>query len=69
MNTETLDKVRLEVNSRLDQKNKSKLGQFMTAAVVADYMASLFDKNTKNVNIRIQATTISHEVSTNFSFQ
>lgn len=51
MNTETLDKVRLEVNSRLDQKNKSKLGQFMTAAVVADYMASLFDKNTKNAKI------------------
>jgi adenine-specific DNA-methyltransferase len=51
MNAETLDKVRLEVNSRLDLKNKSKLGQFMTATVIADYMASLFDKNTKNAKV------------------
>ncbi|MGK5053667.1 Eco57I restriction-modification methylase domain-containing protein [Janthinobacterium sp. RB2P8] len=51
MNTEMLDKVRHEVNGRLDQKNKSKLGQFMTASVIADYMASLFDKNTKNAKI------------------
>ncbi len=45
MNTATLDSIRLSVNSKLDQKNKSKLGQFMTATVIADYMASLFDKN------------------------
>lgn len=51
MNTETLDKVRLEVNARLDQKNKSKLGQFMTATVIADYMASLLDKSTKDAKI------------------
>jgi len=51
MSTEILDKVRLEVNSRLDQKNKSKLGQFMTATVIADYMASLFGKNTKNAKV------------------
>lgn len=46
-----LDSIRLSVNSKLDQKNKSKLGQFMTATVIADYMASLFDKNAKNVKL------------------
>ncbi|MFI0400776.1 MAG: Eco57I restriction-modification methylase domain-containing protein [Thiolinea sp.] len=51
MNMATLDSIRLSVNSKLDQKNKSKLGQFMTATVIADYMASLFDKNSKNAKL------------------
>jgi adenine-specific DNA-methyltransferase len=51
MNTATLDSIRLHVNTKLDPKNKSKLGQFMTPTVIADYMASLFDKGTNKVKL------------------
>ncbi|MHB8291925.1 MAG: Eco57I restriction-modification methylase domain-containing protein, partial [bacterium] len=51
MNTETVDSIRLQVNTRLDPKNKSKLGQFMTPSNIADYMASLFDETSTNVNL------------------
>ncbi|WP_068779938.1 SAM-dependent methyltransferase [Paenibacillus sp. GM2] len=40
---ETLDKERLVINPLL--KRKSELGQFLTPASVAKYMASIFDKN------------------------
>jgi adenine-specific DNA-methyltransferase len=51
MNTVTLDNIRLQINTKLDPKNKSKLGQFMTPSIIADYMASLFDKNASNVKL------------------
>lgn len=35
MNTATIDNIRLQVNTKLDPKNKSKLGQFMTPSVIA----------------------------------
>ncbi|HHR0797923.1 TPA: Eco57I restriction-modification methylase domain-containing protein [Serratia marcescens] len=51
MNTATIDNIRLQVNTKLDPKNKSKLGQFMTPSVIADYMASLFDKGASKVKL------------------
>ena len=51
MNTATIDNIRLQVNTRLDPKNKSKLGQFMTPSVIADFMANLFDDNASNVKL------------------
>lgn len=44
MNAETIDSIRFQAASKLDPKNKSKLGQFMTSSKIADYMASLFDE-------------------------
>ncbi|HII3840006.1 TPA: Eco57I restriction-modification methylase domain-containing protein [Pasteurella multocida] len=46
-----IDDVRLQVNARLDQNNKSKLGQFMTPSVIADFMANLFDDNAQKVKL------------------
>jgi adenine-specific DNA-methyltransferase len=40
----SLDQIRLEASSRLDPERKSALGQFMTPASVAHFMASLFRK-------------------------
>jgi adenine-specific DNA-methyltransferase len=51
MNTVTIDNIRLQVNTKLDPKNKSKLGQFMTPSVIADYMASLFYKGASKVKL------------------
>lgn len=51
MNSVVIDDIRLQVNLKLDPKNKSKLGQFMTPSVIADYMASLFDKGASNVKL------------------
>lgn len=51
MNTATIDNIRLEINTRLDPKNKSKLGQFMTPSIIANYMASLFPKSAKKVKL------------------
>lgn len=51
MNTALIDDIRLQINTKLDPKNKSKYGQFMTAQVIANYMASLFDKNASNVKL------------------
>lgn len=51
MNTATIDNIRLQVNTRLDPKNKSKLGQFMTPSVIADFMANLFDDKASNVKL------------------
>lgn len=44
MNAEIIDSIRLQANTKLDPKNKSKFGQFMTPSNIADRMASLFDK-------------------------
>lgn len=38
----TLDKIRLDVSTKLDVEARSRLGQFMTPATVARFMASLF---------------------------
>ncbi len=38
----SIDLMRLEANQKLDPRRKSELGQFMTPARVAQYMASLF---------------------------
>ncbi len=43
--TEQVDCRRLATNGRLDPKRKSAYGQFMTARPVAQFMASLFDKD------------------------
>lgn len=51
MNTTAIDNIRLQVNAKLDPKNKSKLGQFMTPSVIAEYMASLFDETTNSVKL------------------
>lgn len=51
MNIATLDNIRLHVNTKLDPKNKSKLGQFMTPSVIANYMASLFDKGARKAKL------------------
>lgn len=51
MDREILDNIRLEVNGRLDKQNKSRFGQFMTPTAIADYMSSLFDKNTVGARI------------------
>lgn len=44
-----IDKIRLEANKTL--KNKEKFAQFMTPAVIADYMASLFNGNEKGKSL------------------
>ena len=42
MNLALIDNIRLEANSKLNPSNKSILGQFMTPANIAEFMASLF---------------------------
>ncbi len=44
----TLDKIRLDVSAKLDVEEKSRLGQFMTPATVARFMASLFAHSNSN---------------------
>ncbi|MBU0700309.1 Eco57I restriction-modification methylase domain-containing protein [bacterium] len=46
MNAEIIDSIRLQVSAKLDSKNKSQFGQFMTSSKIADHMASLFDEKT-----------------------
>lgn len=41
----TVDKIRLKVSANIDEKEKSELGQFLTPATIAEFMASLFDSN------------------------
>lgn len=38
----TVDKIRADVSSKLNSEKKSRLGQFMTPATIAKFMASLF---------------------------
>ncbi|CAN5406601.1 hypothetical protein BH10ACI1_BH10ACI1_26190 [soil metagenome] len=45
----TLDKIRLDVSAKLDVEEKSRLGQFMTPATVARFMASLFAHSNSNL--------------------
>ena len=47
-----LDSIRLEVSAKLDRKQRSALGQFMTPTSVADFMASLFPA-IRNRNVRL----------------
>jgi adenine-specific DNA-methyltransferase len=42
MNSAALDQLRHEANARLDPSNKGSLGQFMTPAAIAEFMANLF---------------------------
>lgn len=46
-----IDHIRLQVNTKLNPKNKHIFGQFMTPSVIADYMASLFDKKLNKVKL------------------
>lgn len=47
-----LDPIRLEVSVKLDRKQRSALGQFMTPTCVADFMAGLF-LPAQNSNVRL----------------
>jgi type I restriction-modification system DNA methylase subunit len=47
-----LDSIRLEVSAKLDRKQRSALGQFMTPTSVADFMAGLFP-HIRNRNVRL----------------
>lgn len=47
-----LDPIRLEVSAKLDRKQRSALGQFMTPTRVADFMAGLFPA-IKNADVRL----------------
>lgn len=45
MNLALIDDIRLEANTKLNPSNKSILGQFMTPASIAQFMASLLTEN------------------------
>lgn len=47
-----LDSIRLEVSAKLDRKQRSALGQFMTPTSVAEFMAGLFSP-TRNGDVRL----------------
>lgn len=47
----TIDTVRKEANGRLDPKRKGELGQFLTPASVASFMAGLFSENIGGVRL------------------
>lgn len=47
-----LDSIRLEVSAKLDRKQRSALGQFMTPTSVADFMAGLFSP-IRNGDVRL----------------
>lgn len=47
----SLDDVRRAVSATLDPVRRSKLGQFMTPSVIADYMSSLFGTWPKNIKL------------------
>lgn len=44
MNVAILDNIRLEASTKLDPSNKSKLGQFMTPSIIAEFMSKFFDE-------------------------
>lgn len=48
---ESIDQTRLEVSPTLDPKRRSKLGQFMTPARVATFMAGMFDTLPQQVKL------------------
>lgn len=51
MNVAVLDNLRLEANARLDPSNKSKLGQFMTPSVIAEFMSKFFVETNSPINL------------------
>lgn len=51
MSPNTIDSIRRTVNERLNPNNKSKLGQFMTPSVIAEFMASLLDRTKSDVKL------------------
>lgn len=48
---EAIDQTRLEVSPTLDPKRRAKLGQFMTPAPIAAYMASMFSNMPSDVRL------------------
>src|SRR5262245_21741931 len=48
---QAVDQARLEANTRLNPQRKIELGQFMTPASVAQFMASLFSPGTGTVRL------------------
>lgn len=50
-NLRPIDKARLEASRDLDPTRRSKLGQFMTPTVIADFMVSLFTRWPKHVRL------------------
>lgn len=48
---ETIDQTRLKVSPTLDPKRRSKLGQFMTPARIASFMAGMFGALPSNVRL------------------
>lgn len=51
MNLMTIEHMRKATNVKLNPKNKSKFGQFMTPSVIAEYMASLFNDDKKEIKL------------------
>lgn len=51
MNSTVVDQVRLEASQRLDPRRRSALGQFMTPAAIARFMAGLFANPTGPVRL------------------
>lgn len=51
MNLMTVEHIRKITNSKLNPKNKSELGQYMTPSVIAEYMASLFNDGKKSTKL------------------
>lgn len=47
----TVEQVRKTINAKLNLKKKSELGQFMTPSAIAEYMASLFNNNKKEIKL------------------
>ncbi len=48
---ESIDQTRLEISPKLDPKRRSRLGQFMTPARVATFMAEMFEDLPKQVHL------------------
>jgi adenine-specific DNA-methyltransferase len=51
VNVAVLDNIRFEANARLDPSNKSKLGQFMTPAVIAEFMSKFFNETSSPISL------------------
>jgi adenine-specific DNA-methyltransferase len=51
MNVVTIDHIRKLTNTKLDPINKSKVGQYMTSNVIAEFMASLFSDGNADVKL------------------
>lgn len=51
MNLAVIDNIRIEANNKLDPANKSSLGQFMTPASIAQFMANLLSNDDKDIDL------------------